>query len=321
MEAIQGCLGDKPELSRLASSPYGNIGGDDHYVSAVNTDHTKAALVEGYTAGDHTLFLWESGTGEANLLYGTPLDQRTEGALNDITYCQFTEQDNGLLFRTALFEDTKGLGYLSLDGKSEPEPIGVTGQVHSGQGEFYKLEHLKDDRYLVQHNIDGGSWGYEGVFDENARQMQLERVLWGQGKLSEGTLQESNYDKGTDSFVLSFSTATSPAQIYSIDRGGQIDTHTSERVLGIPQEWLSPGEDASFNSFDGLRVSARLYLPAEALGFEGPRPLVYYLHGGPQSQERPDFTWFSIPLIQFLTLKGFAVFVPNARGSSGYGLS
>jgi dipeptidyl aminopeptidase/acylaminoacyl peptidase len=97
--------------------------------------------------------------------------------------------------------------------------------------------------------------------------------------------------------------------------------HTNERVLGIPTELLSPGEDASFVSYDGTRVSARLYLPAPALGFDGKRPLVYYIHGGPQSQERPDFAWFSIPLIQYLTLNGFAVFVPNARGSTGYGLS
>jgi dipeptidyl aminopeptidase/acylaminoacyl peptidase len=48
---------------------------------------------------------------------------------------------------------------------------------------------------------------------------------------------------------------------------------------------------------------------------------VYYIHGGPQSQERPDFAWFSMPLIQFLTLNGFAVFVPNVRGSTGYGLA
>src|SRR3989442_1616007 len=27
--------------------------------------------------------------------------------------------------------------------------------------------------------------------------------------------------------------------------------------------------------------------------------------------ERSDFTWFSMPLIQYLTLNGFAVFVPN----------
>src|SRR2546430_6500033 len=88
----------------------------------------------------------------------------------------------------------------------------------------------------------------------------------------------------------------------------------------MPEEWLSPGEDASFTSFDGLRISARLYLPDPALGFEGPRPLVYYIHGGPQGQERPDFTWFSMPLIQFFTLNGFAVFVPNVRGSTGYGM-
>ena len=73
-------------------------------------------------------------------------------------------------------------------------------------------------------------------------------------------------------------------------------------------------------SHDGLRVSARLYLPSPELGYEGARPLVYYVHGGPQGQERPNFAWFSMPLIQTLTLEGFAVFVPNARGSTGYGM-
>src|SRR5439155_15546496 len=96
--------------------------------------------------------------------------------------------------------------------------------------------------------------------------------------------------------------------------------HTRERILGIQHDWLSDGEDASFTSFDGLRVSARLYLPARSLGYDGPRPLVYYVHGGPQGQERPNFAWFSMPLIQILALQGFAVFVPNVRGSTGYGL-
>jgi dipeptidyl aminopeptidase/acylaminoacyl peptidase len=91
--------------------------------------------------------------------------------------------------------------------------------------------------------------------------------------------------------------------------------------MGIPQGYLSPGEDATYTSFDGTEISARLYLPAEALSYSGPRPVVYYVHGGPQGQERPDFSWFSMPLIQFLTLNGFAVFVPNVRGSTGYGLN
>jgi dipeptidyl aminopeptidase/acylaminoacyl peptidase len=98
-------------------------------------------------------------------------------------------------------------------------------------------------------------------------------------------------------------------------------SHTREKVLGLPASFLSSGEDASFTSYDGLRVSARLYLPAADTMIQPPYPLVYYIHGGPQSQERPDFAWFSMPLIQFLTLNGFAVFVPNVRGSTGYGLS
>jgi dipeptidyl aminopeptidase/acylaminoacyl peptidase len=97
--------------------------------------------------------------------------------------------------------------------------------------------------------------------------------------------------------------------------------HTNEKIFGIADELLAQGEDASFTSFDGTRISARLYRPAEALGYKGPRPLVYYIHGGPQGQERPDFAWFSMPLIEYLTLRGFSVFVPNVRGSTGYGLN
>src|SRR5260370_19478255 len=152
--------------------------------------------------------------------------------------------------------------------------------------------------------------------------MKLERVLCGRGKLANGKLQAFSYEQETDRFALSFSTATSPSQMYTIE-GEQRQTvrqHTRERVLGLPQEWLSPGEDASFTSFDGLRISARLYLPALALGFERPRPLVYYIHGGPQGQERPAFTWFSMPLIQYLTLGGFACFVPNLQRGTGDGL-
>jgi dipeptidyl aminopeptidase/acylaminoacyl peptidase len=152
--------------------------------------------------------------------------------------------------------------------------------------------------------------------------MHLDRVLCGQDDLANGVLEAMRYDKDGDRFALSFSTATSPTQIYTIpdpDRH-EITRHTRERVLGIPEDALAPGEDASFTSWDGQRISARLYLPAKSLGFAGPRPLVYYIHGGPQGQERPNFAWFSMPLIQFLTLNGFAVFVPNVRGSTGYGL-
>jgi dipeptidyl aminopeptidase/acylaminoacyl peptidase len=44
-------------------------------------------------------------------------------------------------------------------------------------------------------------------------------------------------------------------------------------------------------------------------------PVVVYVHGGPASQFRPQF----FPLLQYLVRRGYAVFAPNVRGSTGYG--
>ena len=117
----------------------------------------------------------------------------------------------------------------------------------------------------------------------------VRRVLVGQGELAGGVLESLAYDKQGDRYALSFSTATSPSQLYIIDRQGDVCRQTNERILGIAPHLLSPGEDASYTSHDGLRISARLYLPAPELGYTGKRPVIFYVHGGPQSQERPDF--------------------------------
>ncbi|HHH41088.1 MAG TPA: S9 family peptidase [Chloroflexi bacterium] len=309
---------ERLELTDLGTSLYGN------WVMGANADYSRIVLGDSYTAGDHVLYLWERGSGARRLLYGTPLEEREKGErvpLNSIHSCHFTPDDRGLLFVTSLFDDRYGLGYFPLDTPEQIRPVQVIGTVHKGVGELEHLEHLQGDRYLLLYNIDGCSYAYEGRFDEAALRFEVDRVLCGTGELRDGVLQSLYYEKASGDYVLAFSTATSPAQIYTIEGGAErVVQHTRERILGIPQHLLSPGEDASFTSHDGLRVSARLYLPSEALGFQGPRPVIFYIHGGPQSQERPDFTWFSMPLIQFFTLNGFAVFVPNVRGSTGYGL-
>ncbi len=305
-------------LEKLAQSQWG-LSPD-----GMNADHSQVALTEGYTANDNVLYQWRDG--ELKLLFGTPLDQRQPGQAYPpaaLFNSHYLPGGQGLLLGTALFEDTYGLAYLDLAEPSELKPVAISGQKHGGAGELVGLDHLKGDRYRLDFNIDGCSWVYEGAYDAEARQMRLDRVICGEGALANGVLESIHYDKTGDAYALSFSTATSPTQLYTVrgaDRG-TVEQHTRERVLGLDARLLSAGEDASFTSHDGLRLSARLYLPAAALGFTGPRPVIYYIHGGPQSQERPDFAWFSMPLIQFLTLAGFAVFVPNVRGSTGYGQS
>ncbi|MBN1310542.1 MAG: S9 family peptidase [Anaerolineae bacterium] len=318
METYQSNL-ETGDLTKIGKSAYGL------FPVGHSQDHTQVALVEQYTVGDGTLYLWPKRDKKLKVLYGKPLESRTPGTevpLSGINRCHFVNEDSGLLVLCTLFEDTGGLGYLDLAKPHEIVPVTISGSVHTGIGEMTDIKHLEGNRFLLIYNIDGCSWLYEGTFRAGELSMQLDRVICGQNELANGALEHHDYDREGNCHALSFSTAISPTQLYTVnEKKGTVIQHTRERILGIPPEHLSPGEDASYTSFDGLRVSARLYLPAEPFGFEGPHPLVYYVHGGPQGQERPDFAWFSMPLIQLLTLRGFAVFVPNARGSTGYGLN
>ena len=304
------------EIVELGESIFGNfpVAHDDAYATII--------LADQYTFGDVTLFRWQRGQGERRVLFGKPIAQRAADEQvppNGVgPGCLIGE---GFLFISALFDDAYGLSYFTLDAPQNVQPVTVTGLAHTGAGELTGLEHAHGDQYLLTYNIDGASWVYAGDFDAAALRFTVRRVLVGAGELSGGVLESIACDKATGRYALAFSTATAPVQLYLLLPDGRIERQTSERVLGIPPGYLSSGEAYPYTSHDGLRISARLYLPAPELGFDGPRPVIFYIHGGPQSQERPDFTWFSMPLIQFFTLNGFAVWVPNVRGSEGYGIS
>lgn len=320
-EAISSYQGNlvTGELVKLAESPWGT------YPNGHSKDHGKALMTEGYTFGDSVLSLWQKGQ-DNRVLMGKPISERAEGEqvpLYGFSNAYFSPDDRAALFLTSFFVDTYSPAILDLDEPGKMQPVEVKGLRHNGVGEMTGLTGLNGARFLLDYNIDGVSWLYEAEFDARQKAFIVKHTLAGEGLLANGMLESANYDQEGDRFILSFSSATSPTQIYTIegkDRS-RVIRHTNEKVLGIPDHVLSAGEDASFTSYDGTRISARLYLPAGELGFTGARPLVYYVHGGPQGQERPDFAWFSMPLIQYLTVNGFAVFVPNVRGSTGYGLS
>ncbi len=73
-------------------------------------------------------------------------------------------------------------------------------------------------------------------------------------------------------------------------------------------------ERVAWTSFDGLRVEGWFAVPegdAPAAGW----PAVVWVHGGPASQARGEFR----ADMQALLAQGYAVLMPNVRGSTGYG--
>ncbi|MEE2032713.1 alpha/beta hydrolase family protein [Rhodococcus chondri] len=66
-----------------------------------------------------------------------------------------------------------------------------------------------------------------------------------------------------------------------------------------------------FIARDGLPLSGWWYRGAGGR----PGPVLLYLHGGPEAQERPGFSDY----FPALTAAGISVFAPNVRGSGGFG--
>jgi dipeptidyl aminopeptidase/acylaminoacyl peptidase len=93
------------------------------------------------------------------------------------------------------------------------------------------------------------------------------------------------------------------------DRLHQI-THSA--IGGIPPTLLRAPELVEYETFDGRKIPVFWYTPSPS---KGKLPVIVAIHGGPESQARPDISG----LFQYFLSRGFAVLEPNIRGSSGYG--
>ncbi len=69
----------------------------------------------------------------------------------------------------------------------------------------------------------------------------------------------------------------------------------------------------TYKSFDGTMIEAALYKPA--VSSSKPLPLVVFIHGGPTGAFSDSYSAW----VQLFVRKGYAVFCPNIRGSTGYG--
>jgi hypothetical protein len=122
-----------------------------------------------------------------------------------------------LVFITSLFEENLGLGYLKFKNPSKVKQVRISGKQHNGKGELQNFMFVNKNKYLLEYNIDGCSWLYEAEFNEDKLIMSLGRVITGKGKISNGVLESVSYDKRSDSYILSHSTATAPTQLFTIE--------------------------------------------------------------------------------------------------------
>jgi len=113
--------------------------------------------------------------------------------------------------------------------------------------------------------------------------------------------------------LVTLTSDTDPGATYLFDReSGDLELLYRPRP-NLPVEYLARMEPIRYQARDGLEIPGYLTLP-KGVPAEG-LPLVVNPHGGPWARD----TWGYDPTAQFLANRGYAVFQPNFRGSTGFG--
>ena len=115
--------------------------------------------------------------------------------------------------------------------------------------------------------------------------------------------------------ALSLSTPTRPADLYVVDVASGAATRLTHSALETAVARLRPPEKVSYASTDGFTIQAYLHRPQGVA--DGTAPGIIWAHGGPTSQFSDAFG--SHHQVHYFVQQGYAVLMPNVRGSSGYG--
>jgi dipeptidyl aminopeptidase/acylaminoacyl peptidase len=134
-----------------------------------------------------------------------------------------------------------------------------------------------------------------------------------QKALPKGDLNFKSSTNDNNLYLITVSRDVDPGETYLYNRKTRKINKLYESRPELPIEHLAPMRPIRYTARDGLKISAYLTVPK---GIE-PRnlPVVVMPHGGPWNRDQ----WGYDPFAQFLANRGYIVFQPNFRGSSGYG--
>ncbi len=143
-------------------------------------------------------------------------------------------------------------------------------------------------------------------------------------ELPAGVVRGLAFRRGSHEIGFAHSSALSPADVWSWDADSRrLERWTESETGGLPAAAFAVPQLVHYPTFDrgadGLRrtIPAFVYRPPTGR-FPGRRPVLIDIHGGPESQVRPEFLGSNNYLVTELGL----VFIrPNVRGSTGYGRS
>jgi acetyl esterase/lipase len=120
--------------------------------------------------------------------------------------------------------------------------------------------------------------------------------------------------QGNESFIMYvYGPSEPPSYYYYRTKEATIELLGLENSV-FSDKALPVASVVSWKARDGKELTGYLTRPPNSDGAKN-LPLIAYIHGGPEARDALTFDTY----VQFLTARGYAVFQPNFRGSSGFG--
>jgi dipeptidyl aminopeptidase/acylaminoacyl peptidase len=251
--------------------------------------------------------------------------------------------DGRTLYYTSYLSNLVSQVY-QLDLEEGGEPICILGEgkheqlfthlaVHPESGDLYLAEDSQTDHLRLSrfdsasgqiHAVQDLSWNVENVClsgdghflayvinREGISQLWLQDLLTEENRRVEGmppgVIEGLSFSGDGQRLTFTFCGDRHPSNVWIAPVGGRAFPATRAPVGRLPYHALHSYQLWRFHSFDGLGI------PVWVLG-EGDKAIIS-IHGGPEGQSRPRFNAFA----QYMATQGYRVFLPNVRGSSGYG--
>jgi dipeptidyl aminopeptidase/acylaminoacyl peptidase len=265
----------------------------------VSPDGRQAAITRYLSATQSEVWLMDLASGERRRLL--PAD----GAAAKATHFAgpFSPDGRGLFFTSDRAGEFRELMHLDI----------ASGQVSRLSGHIpwdaSGMDLSADGRRLaVQFNIEGRD--ELRLFDVQSRS-ELPRPAQPAGNIG-----AASFHPALPLVALSVNSAQSPSQLSVLDlpSGGLQRWTQAQAPAGVDMGGFRDQQIVRWPSFDGRRISGLLSLPPAR--FDGKRPVIIDIHGGPESQATVGFLNRLNYLVEEM---GIAILRPNVRGSAGFG--
>jgi dipeptidyl aminopeptidase/acylaminoacyl peptidase len=211
-------------------------------------------------------------------------------------------RDPNILYYSAYQHDKKALFKIHLPSKETT--LVFADDDYDVDGSLIYSKKTNDVIGLYHPNSDDGRIYWDESNDNFQKSLN--------NALPDSDVYLVDFSENESIYLLYTENDYTPGMYYLGDRKDKSLTPIFEQYPDLLPEVLTEHKFVTYTARDGTELEGYLTLP---LGVDGPVSAILHPHGGPGARESDGFDYWT----SFFVNRGYAVFRPNFRGSTGYG--